>query len=144
MSAEDLVVRPDLVIPAAELDVAFSRAGGPGGQNVNKVETRVTLRWSPATSRALDDPLRARLLERLAGRLTGAGELVLHASESRSQSQNLAAARERLTDLLRDALVPQRKRRKSRPTRASQVRRREGKARRSVTKKHRGRPSADD
>ncbi|HTE05038.1 MAG TPA: aminoacyl-tRNA hydrolase, partial [Planctomycetota bacterium] len=111
---------------------------------VNKVETRVTLRWSPADSRVLDDVLRARLLERLASRLTGARELVLHASETRSQAQNLAAARERLAELVREGLTIPRKRRRSRPTRASQVRRREGKTRRSATKRSRGRPSADD
>jgi len=144
LNTDDLEIRPGLVIPAAELGIAFSRSGGPGGQNVNKVETRVTLRWSVAGSRVLDDALRARLLERLASRLTGEAEVVLHSSASRSQAQNLAAARERLAELVRAALVLPRKRRKGRPTRASKERRLQGKQRRSVTKRHRGRPSGDD
>jgi ribosome-associated protein len=143
-AGDDLVVRSDLVLPARELHASFSRAGGPGGQNVNKVETRVTLRWSVAQSAVLDEGRRARLLARLQSRLSGEGELLVHASASRSQGQNLAAARERLALLVREALAVPRARKKSRPTRASRERRHEGKRRRSEIKRRRGRPSADD
>ena len=144
MEGEPLVVRADLVLPADELTFEVSRSGGPGGQNVNKVATRVTLRWSVAASRVLDEGRRARLLETLASRLTRAGELVIHCDETRSQAQNREAARLRLAELLRGALHVRKKRRASKPTRASRERRHEGKRRRSDTKRLRGRPHGDE
>ncbi|HZL99276.1 MAG TPA: alternative ribosome rescue aminoacyl-tRNA hydrolase ArfB [Planctomycetota bacterium] len=131
-------------MPEDELVVEASRAGGPGGQNVNKVSSRVTLRWSVAASRALDEPTRERLRQRLASRLTRGGELVVHAATSRSQAENRRAARERLAELLREALFVPRERRPSRPTRASRERRHEGKRRRSAAKRRRRRPDQDD
>ena len=142
--SEGLFVLPGLVLPESELAVEVSRAGGPGGQNVNKVATRVTLRWSVAESRVLDEWARARLLQKLAHRLTRGGEVVIHASATRSQADNRRAARERLAELLRQALFVPRERRKSRPTRASKTRRLEGKQRRATTKQRRQRPAQDD
>lgn len=144
MDADPLVVRPDLVIPADELAAEASRSGGPGGQNVNKVSTRVTLRWNVATSRVLDGARRARLLHALAPRLTREGELLVHCDVTRSQAQNRTLARERLAALVRGALVVRKARRATRPTHGSQVRRREGKRRRSQVKRLRGGPSTDD
>ena len=144
MDADPLVVRPDLVIPGDELVVEVSRSGGPGGQNVNKVSTRVTLRWSVAASRVLDEARRARLRHALAARLTRAGELVVHCDVTRSQAQNRALARERLASLVREALHVRKARRATRPTLGSQTRRHEGKRRRSQVKRMRGRPPADD
>lgn len=141
---EGLFVQRGLVLPESELLVEVSRAGGPGGQNVNKVATRVTLRWSVVGSRVLDDAARARLLQALAHRLTRSGEVVVHASATRSQVDNRRAARERLAELLRQALFVPRERRKSRPTRASKTRRLEGKQRRSAIKQRRQRPAHDD
>ena len=83
----------------------MSRASGPGGQKVNKTSSRVTLRWSIATSAALSERQRARLLARLRSRLTRDGELVLHAQRSRSQASNREQARARLVELVRAALV---------------------------------------
>ena len=79
MSA-DIVVTPRLTIPAGELSMSFARSGGPGGQNVNKVSSKVELRWNPRTSSALADDDRALLLERLASKLTNDGTLIVTVS----------------------------------------------------------------
>ena len=102
MRRELLEVGPDLKIPEDELAEQVSRASGPGGQKVNKTSSRVTLRWSIATSAALSERQRARLLARLGSRLTREGELVLHAQRSRSQASNREQARARLVELVRD------------------------------------------
>lgn len=134
---EPLRVTSRLVIAPEELAVSFSRSGGPGGQNVNKVETRVTLRFHVANSPALSEPQRARALERLGARLTGEGELILSSSRTRRRARNLEDARERLAVLLREATAVRKPRRPTRPTRSSVRRRLEEKKRRSQTKRER-------
>ena len=142
MSAGPLRVNPGLLIPDTELDESYSRAGGPGGQHVNKVATRATLRWNIASSASLRTTQRSRLLDKLSSRLSGEGVLMVHASSSRSQSANRQEARERLAELVRAALVVPRKRRPTRPTRASKERRLSAKKRKSERK--RGRQSHHD
>lgn len=137
MAAEPLFVRPGLVIPAEELDVRFARAGGPGGQNVNKVETKVDLRYRPATSRVLTDDQRARILARLGGRLTLEGELIVVSTTYRDRARNVEDARAKLAGELRDALHVVKARRPTKPTRGSDRRRLESKRRRSDTKRER-------
>ena len=122
-----LEVRPGLEIPGGELVVDYARSGGPGGQNVNKVSTKVVLRWSVRESSALSEHDRAWLLQRLASRLTREGELVLHSSAHRERGRNLEEARERLAGIVREALKRPRRRRATRPTRASRKRRLEAK-----------------
>jgi ribosome-associated protein len=133
----DLTVQPGVVIPAAELQVDYARAGGPGGQNVNKVETKAILRFSVAASRAFTSEQRERLITKLASRLTGEGELVIHAARFREQARNLADALERLAATLSKALEVPRTRRKTKPTRGSDRRRLEGKKQRSQIKRGR-------
>ena len=144
MSRSDLRVRGDLVIPAEELQEAASRSSGPGGQHVNKASTRVTLRWNVRESAAFGPVRRARLLQRLARRLTRGGELIVHASRHRSRARNRELARERLAELVREALVVQRPRKQSRPTRAAKARRVDAKRQRATVKRTRRRPGAED
>ena len=125
------------MIPGDELSESFSRSAGPGGQNVNKVASKVELRWSPAASRALGEADRAWLLERLAGQITSSGDLLVRSSLTRDQARNRADARDRLADLVRAALVRPRKRVKTRPGRGAIERRLKGKKRRGEIKQGR-------
>lgn len=131
---EPLRVNRRLELPGKELDLSFSRSGGPGGQNVNKVETRVELRFSVRDSRVLGEVRRGRLLGRLGPRLTREGVLVVRSSRTRERARNLADARERLARILREALAIQRPRKATRPTRASRERRLADKRHRSRLK----------
>lgn len=132
-----------VTIPAAELVERFSRASGPGGQSVNTADSRVELRWDVTASAALSDDQRARLLERLAGRLVD-GAVVVVAAEHRAQLLNRRAARARLALLLADALAPPPPtRRATRPSRAASQRRLDAKRRRGDVKARRRRPPPD-
>lgn len=128
-----------LTVPAADLAEQFTHASGPGGQGVNTTDSRVRLSLDLATTVALDDVQRARVLARLAPRLAGT-VLTVSADEHRSQRRNRVAARERLADLLADAVAPPAVRRPTRPTRASRIRRREAKRARSEIKQARRSP----
>jgi ribosome-associated protein len=137
-----LRVTDEIAIPARELRVAFARSSGPGGQNVNKVETKVQLRWSPATSSALSDADRAWLLRRLAGRLTADGDLLVTSNRTRDQGRNRDDAEARLAQVLREALERPKKRRATRPSLAARQRRIDEKKARAEVKK--GRRSGDE
>ncbi|EWS82186.1 peptide chain release factor 1 [Brachybacterium phenoliresistens] len=131
-----------LRLPASELLEQFSHASGPGGQGVNTSDSRVQLSWDVAATTALDDAQRARVLERLGPRLAGT-VLTVTASAQRSQRRNRVAARERLAELLREAVMPPVPRRATRPTRGSQRRRLEAKKLRGAVKQTRRRPGAE-
>ncbi|MBG6085513.1 alternative ribosome rescue aminoacyl-tRNA hydrolase ArfB [Zhihengliuella flava] len=131
-----------LRVPAAELAEQFTRSSGPGGQGVNTTDSRVQLSLDLGTTTALDATQRERVLERLAGRLAGT-VLTIEASEHRSQWRNRAAARQRLAEVLRDAVVPELPRRPTRPTRGSRLCRLEAKRRRADIKRSRQNPRFD-
>ena len=134
-----------VVIPAEELHETASRSGGPGGQHVNRRNTRVTIRWNLQESSALDATLRARAMRRLGERLTRRNHLVVHASRHRSRARNRDLARERLAELLREALVQRSKRVTTSPSRSSRRRSLESKRRRGSLKQGRGRrPLGED
>jgi ribosome-associated protein len=138
---DDLRVNDAIALPRAELTWRFSRSGGPGGQSVNTTDSRVELRFDLAATSALPEPLRARALDRLAGRLVGGTTVMVVADEHRSQSQNRRAAEARLVALLAAAIAaPPRARRRTRPSRAAIERRLESKRRRSQTKRDRRDP----
>ncbi|MFP8875165.1 MAG: alternative ribosome rescue aminoacyl-tRNA hydrolase ArfB [Myxococcota bacterium] len=132
-----------LTIPGKELRETASRSSGPGGQHVNKTNTRVTLRWNVCNTDALGPVRRARVEKELASRLTRAGDLVVHASRHRVRARNREAARERLAELLRAALARRLPRKATRPSRASRERALETKKRRSQVKQRRRRVDRD-
>jgi len=137
MTEGDLDVGQGVVIPESELLELASRAGGPGGQHVNKSATRVTLRWSPVRSRALGAQQRQLLLFHLRSRLTRDGELIVHADRERSRRRNLIAARRRLAELVADALRIRRARLPTSPSHAERRRRQEAKRQRGELKRRR-------
>ena len=125
-------------IPEDELTERFVRAAGPGGQNVNKVASAVELRFDVVNSRALPEPVRARLLARRDRRLTSDGVLVIQANRFRDQAKNRDDARARLAELIRAATHVPKRRIATKPTRASKERRIESKKNRSTIKQTRG------
>lgn len=135
----DVRVNDRVTIPADELSLAFSRSGGPGGQNVNKVASKVELRWTPATTRALTADDRALVVGKLAGRLTTDGELIVVSSLTRDQIVNRGDAEEKLAAIVRAALVRPKARKKTKPSRGAKERRLKAKRARSEVKRGRGR-----
>ena len=138
-----LAINDRIAIPLDEFQWDVSRSGGPGGQNVNKVNSKVVLRWNPAASPSLPEPVRARLLAAIEGRLTREGELHVMSQLTRDQGRNRADCLEKVRALVQAAVTPPKRRRPTRPTLGSQLRRVESKSRRAATKRGRQAPDTD-
>jgi ribosome-associated protein len=134
-----LIVNSRLRIPLKELQVRSARSSGPGGQNVNKVNSKITVRWAIRASPSLPDEMRRRLLEQLGRRLTSKGELLITSQQFRDASRNLAEGLERLRRLIAQAVSPRKVRKSTRPTRASAARRLDAKRLQALKKESRRR-----
>lgn len=125
-------------IPLSEIDVSYARSGGPGGQHVNKTETKAVVRFNLVSSPSVPEELRALAMERLASRLTTDGDIIVTSSKSRSQSMNTDDAMGRLSVMLDEAFTPDRPRKKTRPSRSQRERRLQEKKQNSQKKQQRG------
>jgi ribosome-associated protein len=133
----DIRINDRITIPNRELTVQFARSGGPGGQNVNKVESKVELRWTPAESTAFSGDELTWLLSRLNSRLTIEGELLVTSTLYRDQIRNRADAEEKLAAIVRAALLRPKKRKPTKPSRGATERRIQGKKKRAAIKRDR-------
>jgi ribosome-associated protein len=139
-----LRVNDELSIPLAELEYRATRSGGPGGQHVNTSSTRIELTYDVASSPALSDAQRARIMERLANRIDSGGVLRLASSAGRSQYQNREDATQRLATLLADALKERKPRKRTKMPRAAKEARLKTKKQRSEVKRRRGPVTPDE
>ncbi|MHB0956016.1 MAG: alternative ribosome rescue aminoacyl-tRNA hydrolase ArfB [Pirellulaceae bacterium] len=139
-----LVVDSQIQIPLNEFRWTFARSGGPGGQNVNKVNSKVTFHWDVTTSPSLPADVRERFLARYRSRITGQGELVLQSQRYRDQSRNRADCLEKLRQLILAVRHPPIRRRRTAPTRASRERRLQAKQHTAQKKRFRHGPISGD
>src|SRR5438045_361742 len=130
----DLEITPSLKIPDAELRLSFARSSGPGGQNVNKVSSKAVLHFDVIGTPNLPPDVKQRFVEQYKSRLTNAGEVVIHSEEFRDQPRNIQACYHKLRDMVLTVLKPPKKRRATKPTRGSKVRRLNEKKRRGEVK----------
>lgn len=141
---KDLIVDGRVTIPASDLSWSASRSSGPGGQNVNKVATKVTLRFDLRGTEALSRAQKSRLRKLAGRRLDAEGGILVSAQAERSQRQNLERARDGLRHLILKALPTPKRRVATKPTRAAKRRRLEDKRQRSEKKRSRARVSRND
>jgi len=137
-------IAPNLVLDETELEFAFIRASGPGGQNVNKVSSAVQMRFDARISPSLPNDVSIRLQKLAGSKLTGDGVIVITANRHRTQEMNKRDAIARLVEMIAKAAVAPVKRRATKPTKASKENRLQAKSRRSGVKSMRARPASSD
>ena len=130
-----LVINTRITIPLAEFSFEFSRSGGPGGQNVNKVSSKAVLRWKPAESPSLPPAVRTRLLAVIGSKLTTEGEWMVTSQRTRDQGRNIEDCLDKVRETILAVANPPKVRRVSKPTLGSQIRRVDSKVKHSATKK---------
>lgn len=140
---EELVINDAVRIPLSEFQFTASRSGGPGGQNVNKVNSRIQIRWNPTASPSISPEVAERFVKLAGKRMTKEGEILITCQESRDAPKNKANCLDRLAELLRAALVKPRIRKVTKPSRGSKERRLKAKRFRSETKQGRRTPLSD-
>ena len=133
-------INPQWSIPLDEFRFTFARSGGPGVQNVNKLNTKVTLHWAVTTTPSLPAEVRERFCQRYGGRLNKEGQLVLQSQRFREQGRNMDDCLEKLRAMILAVAAPPKKRRPTAPSRGSKQRRLDAKKSRSQTKRWRQRP----
>jgi len=141
--ARPLIVNDEIRIPETEFSLSFARSAGPGGQNVNKVNSKAVLRWNVAASPSLSEEVKSRFFQQFSQRINQSGELVLASDRHRNQPRNVSDCYEKLRHLIQTVLVVPRKRVKTRPSRSS-IERRLQQKRYSSQRKQRRRYRPDD
>jgi len=142
--SSDIIVTDSLVIPGDEISVTAVRSSGPGGQNVNKVSTKIELRFDLANTTALAPGVKARLALLCKGRMDADGRIIITSETTRNRIRNLTDAREKLASLIREVLVPPKARHATKPSRGAKLRRVEDKRHRSTIKQGRTARGSDD
>ena len=132
-----LVINSTISIPMSEFDISYARSPGPGGQNVNKVNSKVILRWDVSNTKHLPEHVRKRFLVQWRARVTKSGHVVIHSHRFRDQPRNYADCMNKIREMIRAATVVPKKRKATKPTAGSKRRRLESKKRNSQRKQSR-------
>ncbi len=139
-----LRINHHIQIPLAELKFTFARSGGPGGQNVNKVNSKAVLHWNVVACDALPGPVKQRFLDRYRNRITTGGDFVMHSQRYRDQNRNVEDCQNRLRTMLLEVVAAPAQRRPTKPSKGAKQRRLQGKREKSQKKQMRRKPGLND